>query len=62
VCEADSDGDGLTNGEELGNSKCQWSTNGHILLSNLTVSHYGSNMCVVYVCSGISFVSISTIL
>jgi hypothetical protein len=41
VCEADSDGDGRTNGEELGDPKCQWSTNGHILLSNLTVTHPG---------------------
>ena len=44
MCEADSDGDGLTNGEELGDSKCQWSTNGHIPLSNLTVTH----PCIVY--------------
>ena len=41
MCESDSDGDELTNGEELGVSKCQWSTNGHILLSNLTVTHPG---------------------
>ena len=41
MCEADSDGDGHTNGEELGDPKCQWSTNGHILLSNLTVTHPG---------------------
>jgi hypothetical protein len=41
LCNSDSDGDGYTNGQELGDPLCQWSSTLGGVLSNSTASHPG---------------------
>lgn len=41
VCEADSDGDGLSNGQELGDPDCLWTAVDTEIPTNSTVSHPG---------------------
>lgn len=41
LCQADSDGDGATNGEELGDPCCLWSSGGQLQRTGSQVSHPG---------------------
>ncbi|XP_071153963.1 tyramine beta-hydroxylase-like [Mytilus edulis] len=41
ICEADSDGDGRSNGQELGDPDCLWTENINQLLTNSTITHPG---------------------
>jgi dopamine beta-monooxygenase len=41
VCEKDSDGDGRTNGEELGDPNCIWTVGSNISSDNITITHPG---------------------
>lgn len=41
VCQADSDGDGRTNGEELGDPNCQWAMGGNPPVLSTNLSHPG---------------------
>ncbi|XP_063403128.1 dopamine beta-hydroxylase-like isoform X2 [Mytilus trossulus] len=41
ICEADSDGDGRTNGQELGDPDCMWTENTSQLFTNSTITHPG---------------------
>lgn len=40
VCPLDSDGDGLTNGQELGDPRCEW-TPGSASAESVNISHPG---------------------
>lgn len=42
ICQLDSDGDGRTNGEELGDPDCVWSKNGETNVTNGELSHPGN--------------------
>lgn len=46
LCEADSDGDGLTNGQELGDPCCTWSPGDAPPMMNSALSHPGSSESV----------------
>eukprot|EP00873_Tetraselmis_striata_P018364 jgi/Tetstr1/438628/TSEL_027179.t1 len=41
LCRADSDGDGLTNGEELGDPECTWTEGSEALSQSALISHPG---------------------
>lgn len=41
LCEADSDGDGATNGEELGDPCCQWTQTAPTTLRSSSITHPG---------------------
>ena len=45
LCEKDSDGDGLTNGQELGDPNCIW-TQGSIPTVSTNLSHPGSKQMI----------------
>ena len=42
LCHYDSDGDGMTNGEELGDPDCVWTTGDQFLVPEYNLTHPGA--------------------